>query len=134
MSEEQKPSPDQAQAFDSVIFQLVLWALGQRGVDHVAVVRLQANVQHSQHRKDLVDYVVAQGIIHVLCDHKVLQALQELHGKEEEHPTCQICIFCFGMNPPSTEQAHPGKGERRFLVEAHDVLKKFLLLLLSSTV
>ena len=61
-------------------------ALGarERGVDDVTKVWLHADVQEAEHREHLVDGAVAQLVVQVVGDHKVLEALQQLHGKEEE--------------------------------------------------
>ena len=62
-------------------------ALGarERGVDDVAKVWLQADVQEAEHREQLVDGAAAQPVVvEVVGYHKVLEALQQLHGEEEE--------------------------------------------------
>mgnify|MGYP001810317150 CR=1 FL=1 len=76
---------------------LVLAALSERGVDHMAKIRLQANVKEAQQREHLVDVGVTWmnrpflnsrrstfSLLQIRSDEIILNGLQELHGKEEK--------------------------------------------------
>lgn len=89
-ADEEAAPTDQAEALDDVVLQLVLGAVGEGSVDHVAVVGLQADVQEAEHSKELVDEVIAPGGLEVLGDDEVLKALQELHSEEEEDATGEL--------------------------------------------
>ena len=96
-------------------------ALGarERGVDDVAKVRLHADVQEAEHREHLVDGAVAQLVVQVVGDHKVLEALQQLHGKEEEDAARKLDVLRARVDPHRDEQPEERKAKRGLLVEAH---------------
>ena len=97
-------------------------ALGtrERGIDDVAKVWLQADVQEAEHREQLVDGAAAQPVVvEVVGYHKVLEALQQLHGKEEEHAARELDVLSARVDPNRHEQPEERKTERGLLVEAH---------------
>ena len=97
-------------------------ALGarERGIDDVAKVWLQADVQEAEHREQLVDGAAAQPVVvEVVGYHKVLEALQKLHGKEEEHAARELDVLSARVDPNRHEQPEERKTERGLLVEAH---------------
>jgi hypothetical protein len=57
---------------------LVVRVVRHRRVQHVRVVRLQANVQKAEHGEHLVDHLLALLVEQVLGDEAVLHALQRL--------------------------------------------------------
>jgi len=89
VSSEEEESTDQAQTLDDVIAILVLAALGERCVDHVAIVRLQAYVQEAKQSEHLVDDVVTVRVREASRKEEILDGLEELHGEEEEHTCAQ---------------------------------------------
>ena len=97
-------------------------ALGtrERGIDDVAKVWLQADVQEAEHREQLVDGAAAQPVVvEVVGYHKVLEALQQLHGKEEEHAARELDVLSARVDPNRHEQPEERETERGLLVEAH---------------
>jgi hypothetical protein len=92
VTEEKQESPDQAQSLDNLVLHLVLAALGQRAVDYVTVVRLQADVQVSQQSQDLIEDIGTVGIIKAASQEEVLDGLEELHGEEEEHSRSKLHV------------------------------------------
>jgi hypothetical protein len=92
ITREQQKSTNQTQSLDDSVAVLVFATLGQRGIDHVAVVWLQTDVQESQQSQDLVGSSVAWRrqirTIHQLRSNEVvLNSLQKLHREEEENST-----------------------------------------------
>jgi hypothetical protein len=85
ISAEKKHTSNQTQPLDNVVAVLVLATLGQRCVDHVAVVRLQTDVQESQQSQHLVDDIVTVRVAEASGKEHVLNGLEKLHGEEEEH-------------------------------------------------
>ena len=58
-----------------------------------------------------VDERVAPLIGEVVGDHKVLEALQQLHREEEEDARRQLRIVSAAVDPPRGEQAGEGEAE-----------------------
>eukprot|EP00964_Phaeocystis_antarctica_P013971 scaffold7694_cov63-Phaeocystis_antarctica.AAC.3 len=117
-AEEPEPRDEREAQHHLVLLEIALGAR-ERGVDDVAEVRLHADVQEAEHREHLVDGAVAQLVAQVVGDHKVLEALQQLHGEEEEDAARELDVLSARIDPHRDEQPEEREAERALLVEAH---------------
>jgi len=119
---EEKASPtDEAEALDDVVLQRVLFACGKRGVDDMREVgleristetslvsgapHLQADVKEPDESERLVDDSVANWRVDAVSDEKILDALQQLHGKKEKDAGRKVGILRVCVNPVRYEAA-----------------------------
>jgi len=91
---------NETQSLDNHIFVQILLVLGEGGIDDVAEIGLEADVQESQNCEHLVDQGVADRGINVGGNEEVLDGLEELHGEEEEHSRCQLSVVRLRPDPP----------------------------------
>ena len=73
--------------------------------------------------EDLVDEGVAARIGKVVGDDEVLEALEQLHCKEEEDARREAEVAGARVDPPGGEEPDGGEAERAALREAHDDLR-----------
>jgi len=91
---------NETQSLDNHIFVQILLVLGEGGIDDVAEIGLEADVQESQNCEHLVNQGVADRGIDVRGNEEVLDGLEELHGEEEEHTRGQLGVVRLGPDPP----------------------------------
>lgn len=117
----------------NAILTSVLAALGQRAVDHVAEVRLQADVQEASEGQNLVDGIITRGRsqsaqravgalavgLQLRGDVVILNGLEELHGEEKEDSRSQLEVVGTSVHPPGREQADGREARRHFTSETH---------------
>jgi len=82
---EQQGSADKAQPLNDHVTIDVFLVLCQGGVDHMTKIGLQTDVQEPKDGQNLVDQGVTDRGVEVRGDEKVLNGLEEFHGKEEEN-------------------------------------------------
>ena len=65
----------------------------------MAEVGLHADVEEAEHCEHLVDAALAPLVVQVVGDHKVLEALQQLHGEEEEDTRRELDVLRARVDP-----------------------------------
>lgn len=93
--------------------------LGQRLVDHMAEVGLEANVDETANGEELVDEGLALGGVEASSDENVLDGLKHLHGEEEEDTSSELTVAGRVVDPPRDEEAKQGKASGHVTVKAH---------------
>jgi hypothetical protein len=119
VANEEQEATNEAEALDNAVAVAVLLALGEGAVDHMAEVRLKADVEKAEQREHLVDDVLALRRIEAVGDEVVLHSLEKLHREEEEDPSRQLSVARAREHPPRRKQAHDGKSRRHLTSEAH---------------
>ena len=92
VAHEQKKATNETQTFNHGIFLAIRLALGQGAVDHMAEIRLEADVQKAKDSEHLIDGGIANLRIKIIGQEIVLDRLQELHGEEEEDARRQFGV------------------------------------------
>lgn len=114
--DEQQETSNKTKPLDHPVLHLVVLRLGQTAVDHVAVIGLQADVQKAQKGQNLIDDILAVWIIQACRQKHVLNRLQELHTKEEEHTRGQLRVVR-STHDKDREQEHSRREEGQVRVQ-----------------
>jgi len=93
VSNEKQESSNQTQSLDDLVSVLVFARLGQGSIDHMAEIRLKANVQKTQQSQHLVDGSITSWVIKTSCNEHILHSLKHFHGekKRRHHWPIQRC-------------------------------------------
>jgi len=95
----QHSSANKTKSLNDGVFVQVFLILGERSVDDMTEVRLEANVQESQDGQNLVDDRIAERGIDVRRDEEVLNELEELHREEEENSRGEFSVVGARIDP-----------------------------------
>jgi len=113
-SNEYHSSSDEGKSFDDLVSVQVSWVLREGRIDHMAEIRLQADVKEAKDGQSLIDESIADWRVEAGGDEEVLDRLEELHGEEEEHARSELGVGSLRVDPPRGEQANRCKDSGHF--------------------